>query len=568
MSLTSIPANFYSGASETLRELMWSRLNKVQKGLYTDPPPANFMNNPNITQTTREQAWLRLSDAQKKAAREAAPTTPSNVLLSSGGQSSTSYRSGSWSSTVPGSGSGATTPLDFSGRLESRSAEADEATRRAYRNLWSSGTASDPQARLEQVLAKTDGSGTLPESGNGGALFVTIRGGTGAERATNPYTDIAGRTDDRYDVFNRQIDAQVKDITDRFGQGQALMGYDLNGDGSLNSETELFGFDGSKPGLSLDDIYVASAGRSLGALLRSAGNRVELDELGDVGKRLMVLRSDGSSVRMNQSSIASSAIPGGGYTEHTAAQTALQLSSSGKLELTVYTQQGFDVNLADAGGTGTTATSFRGQTASASQTPTSSTVTDFTNLFPNDEALGAVLKMVGDNTDTNGGAVFLNVRPASGAEINTAGASDPAQAQSDALTVAGNLAGLFHRPQVMLAYDKDGNGSLFAADGSLQLDELFGFDAPSGAGMKVQDLLDDIAGESDGVLNLSKTTGGKIPDYNSLFALTYDGSSFTSVRLNQATGPTGSENVVGQTGLRLTSGKLELVAYAGTNITV
>ncbi|HZH26387.1 MAG TPA: hypothetical protein VEY95_04315 [Azospirillaceae bacterium] len=568
MSITSIPSNFYSTATQTVRELMWERLNKEQKSTYTDPPPSSFLSNPGITAIAREQAWLRLSEDQKKTYRgsSSGSSSPNGLILSSGGQTSGSYRSGSWSSNAPGSTGSTTAALDFTGRLESRSADASEDTRRAYRSLWSFGSTPDPQAKLDQVLAKTSGPSTVPESGNGGALFVNIRAGTGSERAANPYTDIAGRTDDNYDVYERQVTAQAKEITDRFGQGQGLIGYDLNNDGSINGEQELFGFDSAgKTGPSLNDIYVASAGRSLGSLLQSAGNRVELDELGDVGNRLMVLRSDGTSVRLNQSSVATTSVGASGYTEYTAAQTALQLSSTGKLEVTVYTQRGFDVNLPDAGGTGL---DFSGQMAAASQTPMSQTTTDFRNLFPDDNALGAVLKMTSDATDTNGGAVFLNVRPAMGSEINTTGATNPTQAQNDAMTVAGNLAGLFSRPQVMLAYDRNGDGTMFNGDGTLQYDELFGFDAASGAGMNVQDLLDDLAAESDGVLNLSAASTGKIPDYNRLFALTYNGTSFTSVRLNQATGPTGSENVVGQTGLRLTNGKLELVAYAGTSITV
>jgi hypothetical protein len=102
---------------------------------------------------------------------------------------------------------------------------------------------------------------------------VSIRAGAGAERVTNPYIDDTTRSNDSYDLFETFVTSLAKSISDRFGSSQALLGYDTNDNGFIDSENELFGFDGTTAGPSLNTT-------------------------GLVSSRLMVLTSAGASVRM------------------------------------------------------------------------------------------------------------------------------------------------------------------------------------------------------------------------------------------------------------------------------
>lgn len=313
MSISSIPSTFLPGfrnllTTDTL-QLLWDNRSTTEKTQITKEasigaPPANFLPNPNITSLAREAAWFSLTDAQR--AIYADGTTggaPTGSLTN--GNATTTYQTGGFGSQTTTTPT-ATTPLDFtSSRLDalSQTPSSDAAT--AYRTIWK-----DNFATSNVLRAAGD-----PLDTNGGAIFVSIRAGTGAERVTNPYTDDTTRTDDSYDLFEALVTSLAKSVTDRFGSNEGLLGYDTNGNGYLDSESELFGFDGTTAGPSL----------STSGLLSD---------------RFMVLTSDGKSVKVDQSIYGTSRDASNGYLPYTTAFTTLQRDTSGKLEIVVESAAG------------------------------------------------------------------------------------------------------------------------------------------------------------------------------------------------------------------------------------
>lgn len=316
MSVSSIPSTFLAGfrdrlTSDTL-QLLWNNRPDAEKQQLTrqasiPAPPASFLPNPNITSLAREAAWLGLTDAQRAPYLDGTAGATGSGLISNAAGAST-YRQagfGSQASATPP----AAAPLDLAGRLDALSATPATADSAAFRAIWKENFATS---------SLLDANGSAGDT-NGGAVFVTIRGGKGAERVTNPYVDDTTQTTDAYDRFEKQVTDQVKGITDRFGAGIAVLGYDANGNGYLDSEAELFGFDG------------AVAGPSLAAQ-------------GLLSDRLMVLTAAGQSVKVNQSSFATTANAAtGGYLPYTTARTVLQRSTTdGTLEIVVATSTGID----------------------------------------------------------------------------------------------------------------------------------------------------------------------------------------------------------------------------------
>jgi hypothetical protein len=225
-------------------------------------------------------------------------------LISNAATAST-YRRGGF-----GSEANATPPaaaaLDLADRLDDRSQTLSSGDSAAFRAIWRDNFATSGLLKVNGSAGDT----------NGGAVFVTIRAGTGADRAVNPYTDDPATAADRFDGFEKQLTDQAKGITDRFGTSVAVLGYDLNDNGYLDSERELFGFDG------------ATAGPSLSAN-------------GLVADRFMVLTAGGQSVRVTQSSFATTADPAGGYLPYTTASTVLRPdAATGRLEIAVVSTVG------------------------------------------------------------------------------------------------------------------------------------------------------------------------------------------------------------------------------------
>ncbi len=308
MSISSIPSTFLPGFRDLLTtdtlQLLWNNRSTTEKEQLTKQvsigaPPANFLPNPNITSLAREAAWLSLTDAQRATYGDGtAGGAPTGSLTN--GNASTTYQTGGFGSQTT------TTPLDFTtARLDALSQTPSSDISSAYRTIWKDNFSTT------NVLRDNGSAGDT----NGGAIFVTIRAGTGAERVTNPYTDDTTRTNDNFDLFEAQVTSLAKRITDRFGQSQGLLGYDTNGNGFLDNESELFGFDGTTAGPSL----------STSGLLSD---------------RIMVLTSAGKSVKVDQSIFGTAPDASAGYLPYTTAFTTLQRDAGGRLELVVETADG------------------------------------------------------------------------------------------------------------------------------------------------------------------------------------------------------------------------------------
>jgi hypothetical protein len=308
MSISSIPSTFLPGFRNLLTtntlQLLWNNRSTTEKQQLTKQasigaPPANFLPNPNITSLAREAAWFSLTDAQRATYGDG---TAGGATLGSltNGNAATTYQTGGFGSQTTTTPT-ATTPLDFTAaRLDALSQTPPSDVSAAYRTIWKDNFSTT------NVLKANGSAGDT----NGGAIFVSIRAGTGAERVTNPYTDDTTRTDDNYDLFEKQTTSLAKSITDRFGQSEGLLGYDTNGNGYLDNESELFGFDGT------------TAGPSLSAS-------------GLLSDRFMVLTSAGKSVKVDQSIFGTARDSSDGYLPYTTAYTTLQRDGSGKLELVV-----------------------------------------------------------------------------------------------------------------------------------------------------------------------------------------------------------------------------------------
>lgn len=312
-SIGDVPSTFLAGFRTRLTNdtllLLWNNRSdtektQVRKAASVGAPPASFLPNVNITSLTREAAWLALTDAQRALyADGTAAGAPTGTLL--GGNSQTTYKVTGFGSQTATTAS-TTTALDFTAaKLDETSQTPTTETSVAYRAIWKDNFSTTNALRDNGSAGDT----------NGGAIFVSIRAGTGTERSTNPYTDDTTTTTDNYDRYEKLVTSLAKTVTDRFGQSQALLGYDVNANGYIDSEAELFGFDTTTPGLTLATANLLS-------------------------DRLMVLTASGASVKVNQSVFGTDTANGTGYLPYTTAYTALQQDATGKLELVVKSTQG------------------------------------------------------------------------------------------------------------------------------------------------------------------------------------------------------------------------------------
>ncbi|WP_448189000.1 hypothetical protein [Azospirillum sp. sgz301742] len=361
--------------------------------MVTTTAPSNYLSS-GVTDLNRNYLWSKLTDAEQAKYTSSTSTTGTSGTSTSGtttGTSGTSTTTSTGGKFVSVGTSAEMSGAAFTGRLDSRSATPSSSTLSGFSKLWAS------DALLQAQL-----SATTDTASKGGAVFVNFKSGTVADTArpydgssgnitglgslprgknsygyfsTDPamsatpfvqqmpnadgsvtetsWSESTGKTynewlktaKSRYDEFEALVTKQQDGLSATFGSGQGLLGYDVNNNGIIDNETELFGFD---KGLSLDgSATITSADKlSTQSLTFLTGGRLTGDPLDaaqtsdtSIYRRFMVLGSDGKSTSVLQSSIGYAA----GIKEYVTAQSTLSFDS-GTATVTAVAQKGFSVS--------------------------------------------------------------------------------------------------------------------------------------------------------------------------------------------------------------------------------
>ena len=367
--------------------------------MVTTTAPANYLSK-GVTDLNRNYLWSKLTDAEQ--GKYTTPTAPA-AGTTGGGTTPT----GTTGTTTPTTTTvkkfvsmNSTTELSstaFTNRLDSRSAAPSSTTLANFGKLWTSDALL--QAQLTTSVDPADGQ---TKAINGGAVFVSIKSGTVADstrpyngstgdttdpallsRGKNPYgyfstdpalsetpfvkqttnpdgsvteeswSDSTGKTykewlttaKDRYSQFESLVTKQMDGLSATFGTEQGLLGYDVNNNGFIDSEKELFGFD---KGLNLNgSATITSADKlSTESFTFLTGDRLTGDRLDSAQpeedkahyRRFMVMNADGSSTSLLQSQTGFAA----GINQYVSVQSRLTFESGGAT-LTSVAQQGFSV---------------------------------------------------------------------------------------------------------------------------------------------------------------------------------------------------------------------------------
>lgn len=372
--------------------------------MVTSTPPASYLAY-GVTDLNRQSLWNAMTDeGRAKYSSASTSTTGTSTTGTSAGTSTTGTSSGTTSSTSTKPAKGFTSLSNpnalsttaFDNRIDSRSSAVLKETRAAFSNLW--GGDSLLQA---QLTTKTDPDTGVSAPTNGGAIFVTYKLGSVATqtrpydgkdgelsladspRGKNPYgyysTDPAmadtpfvqqvvgtdGSVKDvtydpasgqkysdwlkaaknRYDQYETLVGDQMNKVMSSFGSigGQGLLGYDVNNNGYIDDESELFGFDN---GLNVDGsstIRLASGATQEFTFLtgnRLTGDPLDAEQETDraLYRRFMILGSDGNSTSVLQSNTGYNA----GLGQYVSAQAMLTFDSGGA-RMTTVAQSGFQV---------------------------------------------------------------------------------------------------------------------------------------------------------------------------------------------------------------------------------
>lgn len=352
--------------------------------------PSSFLAGGFVTEINRQALWDNL-DAASKARFSSTDTTSGST--SSGGTSSTGTTGGTTATGTTGgftslgvSGPGGV--ANFTNRTDSRSAPVSAAALTGFRQVWtgqdilsaqlsetSDTTKSRGGALFVQLASGIEGDGDRPSTGPLPNLrgrnpfgffelaadgvtqqFVRVRDGA-EERFSGDEADRAAweqANTKEFNAFQNLVSSTIATTQGRFGNGVGLLGFDVDDNGKIDNETELFGFDS---GLDLNGIGTIRAKNASGTYVdtpftflqqdasgrdRLRGDTLDIQSTGEdrnLYRRFMVLTSTGASVRLSQD--------GNGYDAATQAyvktQTRLDLDAAGGARLTVVAQEGFTV---------------------------------------------------------------------------------------------------------------------------------------------------------------------------------------------------------------------------------
>jgi len=385
-------------------------------------PPASYLP-AGVTDLNRQSLWNALTAEQKaKYSGGSSGTGGTGGTSGTGTPTTSGSTSGTGTTTTAAGGKvfvsqGNTTQMSaaaFTNRTDARSQVPDADAVTGFSKLWTSDA-----ALQAQLTAFTNPDTGVTSAVNGGAIFVKVRQGTASEGA-RPYSGSAGPLDDSdvrmkrgqnpygyistdpamsetsfvkrttapdgtvtetawsadtgktyaewvkgakyaYDQYEQLISKQQEAVLKEFGgtASYGLLGFDVNNNGFIDSEKELFGFDG---GLNLDNLppgatevtpktIIANGSKSATTEFTFLTNgkltgdpfdtSVPEDERAanrEYYRRFMLVTGDGRSTSLLQSSIGYSNTTG----QYVAAQTQFSFGASGAT-LTALAQNGFKV---------------------------------------------------------------------------------------------------------------------------------------------------------------------------------------------------------------------------------
>lgn len=340
-------------------------------------PPATYLPGGFVTDVNRQALWESLTDSQRASYQSTSTTGSGTTTGATSGTGSTSSSTPTFKSLGSSTGVSSAT---FTGRTDARSVAPNSTILSGYGSLWDPtnlvsaqlATLANGGAIFVGVQAGTIANGDRPQDGTSGDLanirgqnpfgyfdgteFVKVLNGTETRFSGNPTTDPSGYATwlstarVRYDAYQSLVSTQITDMQSLFGKSlQGLLGFDVNNNGLIDNEAELFGFDA---GLDIDGsasikygtgasqttasfTFLAANGRLAGDPLDPQTDTASLDEY----RRFMVLTETGQSVAVLQSDIGYDPLTG----SYVKAQTRLQLDAAGGASLTVVAQNGFTV---------------------------------------------------------------------------------------------------------------------------------------------------------------------------------------------------------------------------------
>ena len=340
-------------------------------------PPPSYLPGGFVTEINRQALWDALTDAQR--AQYTSTSTGSSTSTGTSGGSGTSSGTTSTAPTFKSLGSSTTlSSAAFTGRTDARSAAPNNSILTGYSALWDPdnlitaqlATLANGGAIFVNVVAGSIADGDRPQDGANGNLanirgqnpfgffdageFVRVRDGVETRFAGGTaavgYSEWLATARVAYDAYNSLVSSQITEVQSLFGSSQqGLLGFDVNNNGLLDNETELFGFDA---GLDIDGTatikygtgttqtdgsftFLSASGRLNGDPLDPDTDNSFLDEY----RRFMILTGAGQSVAVLQSDIGYSAATD----SYVKAQTRFQLDAVGGASLTIVTQDGFSV---------------------------------------------------------------------------------------------------------------------------------------------------------------------------------------------------------------------------------
>ncbi|WP_431860737.1 hypothetical protein [Azospirillum sp.] len=382
-------------------------------------PPAGYLPS-GVTDLNRQSLWNSLTAEQQAKYSSGGSSTGTSGSSGSGG--STSGTTGSTGTTTSGgkvfvSQGNSTTQLSgaaFNNRTDARSAVPGSDVVTGFSKLWTSDS-----ALQAQLTAFTDPDTGVTSAVNGGAIFVKVRQGASSagerpydgsagellvndgrlQKGQNPYgffssdpalaetpfvkmdVDASGYVTktswsadtgktyaewlknakyayDQYEtLINQQQTAVLKDFGGTASYG--LLGFDVNNNGYIDNESELFGFDG---GLNIDNMPPGATevtpmtiiengsksattsftfltnGHLTGDPLDTSQSEESRAANKEYYRRFMIVTADGKSNSVLQSSIGYNAATG----QYVAAQTQFSFTDTGAT-LTAVAQNGFKV---------------------------------------------------------------------------------------------------------------------------------------------------------------------------------------------------------------------------------